>query len=203
EWEKVADELEKCVELNPKSIVAINNLANAHLLLFEKTRTASHVLRASSLCEQALNELPDDTDNATKSSLWDTLGHCYDYDTSIRDYDRALTCFAQGLKFAGDNPLINAHIGATLIKQNKFAQALPYLETARSLSPDLPDTYKFLGYVYSNLGQTQNAIDNLTTYLAMVPNAVDAPQERKQLDALQARLRGSQADNKEPAATQN
>lgn len=187
-WDGVVSELEQCVKINPESIVSATNLAAAHLLLFERTKDQGHVYRALDLCQSALNDIKNDTDVQTITTIWDTMGHAYDYDTGARDYNKALSCFGAGLKVDPGNSIINAHLGATLIKLGKFNESLPYLKTAVAVSPDVPDTYKFLAYAYTNLGQYQDAANNLTKYLTLQPNAIDAEQERRQLQMLQAKL---------------
>jgi Flp pilus assembly protein TadD len=41
--------------------------------------------------------------------------------------------------------------------QNRPSEALPYLPKAAKLQPKSPDAHKFLGNVYTELGQEENA----------------------------------------------
>src|SRR5262249_22516839 len=112
----------------------------------------------------------------------------YLYETELRNYDKALYFLGQGLKIEPNNPLILSHIGAAYLKLGNFTVAIRFLEDARRLDPDVPDNYKFLSYAYDNTGRIQEAVDSLTRYLALNPNAIDAAQQRKRLDQLQAKL---------------
>jgi tetratricopeptide (TPR) repeat protein len=196
-YDKVVDELEKCIEISPENKVAMANLASAHLFVYELTNNRSHIDRAIALCQQGLAQEaaePIKTESEKSLSLdrqalfWDILGHSYLYETELRNYDRALFFFGQGLKIEPNNPLVLSHTGAAYLKLGNFPLAIRYLEDSRRLDPDVPDNYKFLSYAYDNTGRTQEAIDSLTRYLALNPNAIDAAQQRKRLDQLQAKL---------------
>ena len=41
--------------------------------------------------------------------------------------------------------------------QDRPAEALPYLQRAVKLQPKSPDAHKFLGNVYTEMGQAENA----------------------------------------------
>jgi tetratricopeptide (TPR) repeat protein len=202
-YDKVVDELEKCIEISPQNKVARANLASAHLFVYELTNNRSHLDRAIALCQQGLaQETTLGSQSGSESELsanrqalfWDILGHSYLYDTDLRNYDRALYFLGQGLKIEPNNPLLLSHAGAAYLKLGNFPLAIHYLEESRELKPDIADNYKFLSYAYVNTGRTQEAVDSLTRYLALNPNAIDAAQQRKRLDQLQAKL--------QPATTQ-
>jgi tetratricopeptide (TPR) repeat protein len=178
------------------------NLASAHLFVYELTNNRQHIDRAIALCQQGLAQeaaLGPASESERALSLdrqalfWDILGHSYLYDTELRNYDRALYFFGQGLKIESNNPLLLSHAGATYLKLGNFPLAIRYLEDSRRLDPDVPDNYKFLSYAYDNTGRTQDAVDSLTRYLALNPNAIDAAQQRKRLDQLQAKLQPNTA----------
>ena len=203
-YDRVVEELEKCVEISPQNKVAMANLASAHLFVYELTNNRSHLDRAIALCQQGLaqetaqgpqSESERDLSADRQALFWDILGHSYLYDTELRNYDRALYYLGQGLKIEPNNPLILSHAGATYLKLGNFPFAIRYLEESRQLDPDVPDNYKFLSYAYDNTGRTQEAFDSLTRYLALNPNAIDAAQQRKRLDQLHAKLQPSTAQS--------
>ena len=196
-YDKVVEELEKCIEISPQNKVAMANLASAHLFVYELTNNRQHIDRAIALCQEGLaQEAAQGPASESERALsldrqalfWDILGHSYLYDTELRNYDRALYFFGQGLKIEPNNPLLLSHAGAAYLKLGNFPLAIRYLEDSRRLDPDVPDNYKFLSYAYDNTGRTQDAVDSLTRYLALNPNAIDAAQQRKRLDQLQAKL---------------
>jgi len=63
-----------------------------------------------------------------------------------------------------------------------------YLEAARAIEPDLPDTYKFLAEIYVQRGDIKQAVDTLTRYLSLGPADVDLDREKKRLETLRAQL---------------
>jgi tetratricopeptide (TPR) repeat protein len=183
--DRAIEELERCMELDPKNRAAINNLATLHLLRFESGKDRADVDRAIALCDQGLRL------DEEQPMLWDALGHAYAYDTDRTNFPFALKCFNRALKMMPDNPLINLHAGATLLKSGDFARATRYLELARDLQPDLPDTYKFLAEIYVRNGQIKEAVDTLTRYLALGPADVDLEREKKRLETLRAQLQNT------------
>jgi regulator of sirC expression with transglutaminase-like and TPR domain len=87
--------------------------------------------------------------------------------------------------------MINLHLGETLLKKGDDF-GMRYLETALGLEPGLIDAHKFLGYAYQSKGQIKDAINELSVYLQLQPNAPDAPKVSKDVEALRARLQPSQ-----------
>src|SRR5205085_7834376 len=134
------------------------------------------------LCEQGLR-LDDKS-----AALWDTLGHAYTYDSDLKNYTKARAYFTKALQFEPDLTIAYFHMGATLVKENMMDEGIRYLEIAREQEPDFPDTRKFLGYAYSNRGETQKAIDELNAYLQKQPFAIDAPTIRQNIEKLRASL---------------
>ena len=192
--EKAVEELEEYMRLNPKNLGVINNLAAAHLVVYQyqsaanpATADRAHLDRAVALCEKGLSI----TDQIPL--MWDTLGAVYTYDTSLKNYDRAIACFERGLAQQPENGMLNFHLGATLAKKGNYEQGVHYLEIARQLQSDLPDVYKFLAYVYRDKGQLQLAVDNLNKYLQLKPDAFDQPKVRKDVEDLRAQLKSGAA----------
>ena len=137
--------------------------------------------RAIALCERGLNLSP------ASPSLWDTYGLVYTYDTSLKNLDKAASYFGRGLQYQPNNAMLNFHMGATLVIQQKFDNALACLERARKQA-ELPDIFKFIAMVHQARGQFQEAINNYDEYLKRFPNAVDAATISQQLSNLRAQL---------------
>ena len=184
-WEKMVDELEKFVQMDDTNMVAIANLATAHLLRFEATQDRSHVDRAIALCELGLNS-GEPTEDAVTATMWDTLGHAYTYNTPVKSYEKALVFFQRGLALTSNNPMINMHVGATYLNLGNVDMAFHFLENAKN--GDLPEPYKFLAYAYAKRGQIKEAVDNMTKYMTLQPNDLDAPREKRDLDTWKAQL---------------
>jgi tetratricopeptide (TPR) repeat protein len=186
--DKAIEELEQFNEINPYNLIAISNLASAHLIAYETQyiydrahADRAHVDRAIALCQQGL------TMSENSALLWDTLGHAYTYETSLKNLDRAMAFFERGLKVQPENAMLNFHMGATLVKQQKFDYALQCLERARQQA-EIPDIYKFMAMSYQGKGRFQEAINNYNEYLKRLPNAADAATISQQLKDLRAQL---------------
>jgi predicted Zn-dependent protease len=61
------------------------------------------------------------------------------------------------LRINPDHYQANLLLGRILGMQNRPREALPYLQKAVKLQPKSPDGHKFLGNVYTELGQEDNA----------------------------------------------
>lgn len=205
--EKLVEVLERYVKLQPNDVAATADLAAVQLQLYELTKDRSHIDRAIGLCEKGLALDPSliklADARAAAAMLWDTQGHAYTYDTELRNYDRARSCFAQALRLVPEMAMSSFHMGATYYKQGDYANALMYLESARRQQEDLPDLYPFLGYTYANLGRLREAVDTLNRYLELRPDAMDAARHRKEMEKLRAMLQqGNGAAESNAAAGQ-
>ena len=183
ETQAVVENFENYMKLDPNNVIVISNLAAAHLFMYELTNDRTHIDRSIALGEKGV-KLTD-----KYAPLWDTLGKAYTYNTELRNFARAHYFFDQGLKLQPENAMIQYHKGTTYTLERKYDLALPYLETARKLEPNLPDVYKVLGYIYRDRGQNQDAITNLNTYLQMAPRGRDEQEVRKILEDAQAQVR--------------
>ncbi len=188
DYVNAAEELEQYMKLNPNNVIAISNLAASYVLIYQFQAAANPVTadrasldRALELCEKGMSI----TD--TFPPLWDTLGTIYTFDTGLKNYDRAIACYERGLSFNSGNAMINLHLGETLLKKGNNL-GMRFLETALELEPGLVDAHKFLGYAYQSKGQIKDAINELSVYLQLQPNAPDASKVSKDVETLRARL---------------
>lgn len=180
--DKVIEEFERFLELDPRKPEVIVNLVAARLQMYETTLERAHLDRAIGLCQKGLN-----IDNR-RAELWDALGHAYTYETELRNYVRARGYFDQALRIQPELTISVFHLGATYAKEGDYENALRYLETARDQQPYFPDTYLFLGYTYPQKGRLKEAVEALTRFLELQPNAKDADKHRNELAKLQAKL---------------
>jgi len=74
----------------------------------------------------------------------------------MNDYDRSLTVLQKGLYY-GETPFLVKWTGQLLARKNQFKEAAPYLEKAKSQTPDDVTILKSLALVYQKLGQTEKA----------------------------------------------
>jgi tetratricopeptide (TPR) repeat protein len=193
-WDKVAEELEKYMEMRSDNLVVITNLASAHLVLYQEQMQKNpakadraHLDRIVALYEKA----HDKADHVP--ALLDTMGVVYTYDTGFRNYDRAIAFIGRALEQEPRNPFMNLHMVGALLRRadaskGDFDKALHHLNTVIEVQPNLPDTYKFLAYAYKGKGQINEAVENFNHYLQMQPNASDAAIITQQLKDLREQL---------------
>jgi len=183
------EEFEKYVKIIPDNPIVLGNLASALVLTYQN-ELATGVLvpdrapldRALELCEKGLGIDP------TSATLWDAMGNVHTFETGLKNYDRAIACFERGLLVAPENSMIKFHLGGTLIKKGKLDDGIALLQDTVARSPEIVDAHKFLAYAYRARGQFKPAIDELTLYLKLKPDAPDASKISKDVDDLRARL---------------
>jgi predicted Zn-dependent protease len=122
------------------------------------------------------------------STLWDILGRAYTFDTEFKNLERARACFTRAVKLNPENAMFNFHLGAVYAKERKFDEAVPYLEYAKTKAPTLADSYRFLSYAYESKNQLPLAIENLSEYLRLSPNASDASGQSMRLQQFRSKL---------------
>jgi len=192
EFEKAAYHLEEFLKLSPDNLIATSNLASTNVIMYQNAAAqnpgaADRALleRALELCEKGLAKQRD------FAPLWDTLGTIYTFETGFKNYDRAIACFQRGLGYSPDNAMITFHLGGTLTKKGDFENGVRHLQIALELDPRLADAHKFLAYAYRGRGQLREAVDALSTYLKLLPNAPDASKVAKDLQDFRAQLSAS------------
>src|SRR5262249_12194480 len=118
DYVQAAQRLEECLKIAPDNLIVISNLASADVLIFQYAFAANPLTadpaplnRALELCEKGLSKTTE------SPALWDTLGTVYTFETSLKNYDRAIACFQRGLALSPENPMITYHLGGTLTKK--------------------------------------------------------------------------------------
>ena len=185
--DKVVEALEGYVKVNPRNDIVLANLASAHLLAYEATFDRAHVERSIVISEMGLKL------NGKNALLWDSLGHAYTYDTKDKNYDKARAYFARALQLQPENAVIQFHMGASYAMQGQNDHAIQFLEQARTLEPDFPDTYKFLAYAHQGKKNLHEALKYFSEYLQRSPNATDASVISQTIEKLKAQIRDDPA----------
>jgi len=192
EYVLAAQRLEECLKLSPENIIVISNLASADVLIFQyefasNPTTADHVRleRALELCEKGLSKTTE------FGPLWDTIGTIYTFETSLKNFDRAIACFQRGLAVSPGNAMMTFHLGGTLAKKGDLEGGEKFLQLALEKNSGIVDAHKFLAYIYKARGQYKEAIDELNIYMKMQPNAPDASRAAKDVQDLRALLQAT------------
>ena len=189
QYSNAAEQFEEYMKLNPNNPIVIGNLASLYVLIFQYQASINpgaadrtSLDRATALCEQGMKITP------YAATLWDTLGQTFTFETSLKNYDRALGCFIRGLSLDPKNSMIAFHLGGTYVKRGNFDEGIPYLQTTIKNQPEIIDAHKFLAYAYKGKGQLKEALDELSLYLRLQPNAPDYTRVSKDIQDLRAQL---------------
>lgn len=189
QYSKAKEQFEEYMKLRQDNSIVIGNLASLCVLLYQgqaalNQAAADRTLldRALALCEQGMKLTPN------AAPLWDSAGQVYTFETSLKNYDRALGCFHRGLSLDPANTMIAFHLGGTYIKRGNFDEGIPYLQATIKNQPQIVDAHKFLAYAYRGKGQIKEALDELSLYLRLQPNATDYARVSKDIQDLQAQL---------------
>ncbi|MGA7380494.1 MAG: sulfatase-like hydrolase/transferase [Terriglobales bacterium] len=133
--------LRKAVELMPES-------GRAHYELGVAMAETEDWAGAATQLEIAVAHAPDSDD------MRFYLGMAYD---KLGRTAEAAESLQQALHINPDHYRANLLLGRLLGMQNRPNEALPYLQRAVKLQPKSPDAHKFLGNVYTELGQEEDA----------------------------------------------
>jgi tetratricopeptide (TPR) repeat protein len=124
------------------------------------------------------------------SQLWDTLGTIYTYETNVKDYQRAIDYFQRALALNPENAMILFHLGGTFINRGSLDDGIHVLQMALTKDQSIVDAHKFLGYAFRAKTQHGQAIDELSKYLQLEPNAPDALKVSLDIENSRAQLSG-------------
>lgn len=95
--------------------------------------------------------------NPFDDSAYDLLGRVF---WAQKKYEEAEAAFRKQIEVTPLNKLLHGNLGLMLIEWRKYKEAVPELEQAIALNPDEAPQYEIgLGSAYTNLGQTQKAIE--------------------------------------------
>ncbi len=213
QFDKTIKTFEEYLKHDPDNVVVLHNLASSYLLQYQaevrsnQAANINHLYRVIELCKKGI-DLP-----YAMGSFWDTLGSAYTFNNELRDLNYAYVCYQNGLRKDPKNAMLHMHMG-TIMLQNEleweqhqvgamqpnpglhathscmFGMAIQYLDRARQIHPELPDTYRILGKVYKQRGEAALAIKNFEMYLYLQPDSLDSELVREEAQQLRAALEG-------------
>ncbi len=91
-----------------------------------------------------------------------------------KDFEKALEVIKIEIATRPDSPEINGWYGAVLLKMNRSANAITYLQKAVELSPQTPDYHNGIGYCLFYLNRFNEAIDEFNKVLTIDSAHIDA-----------------------------
>ncbi len=139
-------------------------------------RARVDVKALSAILDTLLSSPSPDRQILLRAGVLNSIGHNLDVPGCA---DRAIGAFTALLRQTPDDPRANYFYGRFLTGAGKPADAIPFLEKAKSLG-DVNADYT-LGIAYLSEGDKAKALDNLELYARRVPNDANAA---KMIDAL-------------------
>jgi predicted Zn-dependent protease len=97
-------------------------------------------------------------------------------------FDEAASLYGEIVRALPNEPGMQMNLGMALFMGGRPQEAVPHLQTALKLQPDLLPASLFLGAAYTELGRTAKAVEPLQTFVAAQPDHRDA--RRMLADAL-------------------
>ncbi len=83
-----------------------------------------------------------------------------------------------------DAAVLHYNLAANLLRKKQYEEAIPHLEKAFSLDPKMVQALPYEAQAWLSLGNPEKAIDCYERYLAAAPDAPDAADVKKIIDAL-------------------
>lgn len=160
-------QLELAVAEYPRFVNALNQLGVLHLRLNELEKADEALKAALKINPEAYDPL------INRSIALFRMSRFKDAETSLR----------QTLKVSPDSDVAHFYLGRTLIRLDRPAEAEPELLTSTKMSPgEFNEAHRILAAIYMDRGAHQLVIEQLETYLKLVPTAPNADLLRKAIE---------------------
>lgn len=103
----------------------------------------------------------------------------------LRKYKEAETVLRDTLKARSESPVAYYYLGRTLTKLGRIDEAESAYLTCIKMSPgEFKEAHRLLAAIYLDRGAAQRVVEELETYLSLVPGAPDAAHLRKVVDQI-------------------
>jgi arylsulfatase A-like enzyme/Flp pilus assembly protein TadD len=156
QWEQAADQLQRCLKLNPNFDSAMTGLARA-------LSKSGHVEEAKNWLQKALQNNPENYRAWYESGLLETGSPA-----------AALSSYQKAIAIQPNFPPGQRELGLALFQQKKYAAAVPHLEKAISLGLDDAHIRNFLGICYSQTNRMRESIESYRIALKLDPQLAEA-----------------------------
>jgi tetratricopeptide (TPR) repeat protein len=160
-------QLELAVAEYPKFINALNQIGVLYLRLNELEEADKALKAALKIDPEAYDPL------INRSIALFRMSRFKDAETVLRDT----------LKIKPDSDVAHYYLGRTLVKLDRTAEAEPELLACTKMSPgEFKEAHRVLAAIYLDRGAPQLVIEQLETYLKLVPTTPDADLLRKVIE---------------------
>jgi choline-sulfatase len=155
-WEQAAEQLQRCLTLNPNFDNAMTGLARA---LAKLGRTSE----AKSWLDKALQSNPQNY------LAWYQVGLL-----DVRDDPAAQAAYEKTIAIQPNFSAGQRELGMLLFQQKKFDAAVPHLEKAIELGLDDARLHNFLGICYNHTNRTAKAVREFRRAIELDPKLAEA-----------------------------
>jgi Flp pilus assembly protein TadD len=167
DYQGAIKELRQAVAEYPSFVTALNLIGILHLRLNELDKADEALKAALKIDPQAYEPL------LNRSIALFRLARFKDAETFLR----------KTLKVKPDSPFAYYYLGRTLQKLGKNEEAEKAFLTCTEMKPgEFSEAHRFLAAIYLDRGKPDRVVEQLETYLKLVPTAPDAENLRKVLD---------------------
>ena len=157
DWQKAAEQLQRCLDLNPNFDSAMTGLAFA---LAKLGRAAE----ARNWLNKAVESNPQNY------RAWYEIGLL----AATSDRAEAQSAYEKAIAIQPNFPPGQRELGLALFQQKKYAAAAPHLEKATALGLDDAHIRNFLGICYSQTNRPQKSIESYRVALKLDPKLAEA-----------------------------
>jgi Flp pilus assembly protein TadD len=157
DWAKAAEQLQRCLELNPNFDNAMTGLARA---LAKLGRPAD----AQTWLHKALQSNPQNYRALYQLGLL----------SAANDPAAAQSNYEKVIRIQPNFPPGQRELGMLLFQQKNYAAAVPHLESAGALGLEDAQLHNFLGICYAHTNRTSQAVREYRRALQIEPNMAEA-----------------------------
>ncbi len=156
-WERAADELERCLKLNPNFDNAMTALARALAKLGQSNASMDWL-------NKAISSNPQNYQAHYQIGLL----------SAAADPKAAETAFEKSISIQPNFPGGQRELGMNLFQQQKYLEAAPHIERAIALGLEDARMHNFLGICYNHTNRSVKAVAEFKSAIKLDPNLAEA-----------------------------
>lgn len=157
-------------------------IPETHILVGRTYRDFGHWRRAHEALEAALELNPQ----VPRAHYY--MGSVDLFAQGLDILEEAMEHFEAELRVSPDDPMTNLYLGAALVEQHRYEEALPRLEVASRLIEGRPDAFQFLGRSHLAVGRFDEAVAAFRRALEIAEAEPEQPAAKDSADRRERQL---------------
>ncbi|MDD5455988.1 MAG: tetratricopeptide repeat protein [Candidatus Margulisbacteria bacterium] len=181
---------QKCVKLDDWFVEAYYNMAEIDLM---RNNVESAIRNFEGMA--AADRANYDAENK-RYGEWVKGGNFNNYRAKLaeiylsqKNFPKAIEFFKWAAEARPDDPKIWRGLGVSYHQAGQLEMAIYAYKQAITFDPELNDIYKYLGYLYYNVGLFNSSIENLRKYLSVNPGDEKARMDLGRIIAVSSRFK--------------